>query len=408
MQKTGAVEETHDADFDLLAAEFEKQSRTTERLVADIAKYSETVESVMAHQEDLLACFCEIVDEREKDALVLLERIRNTQRDLSTQTSDLHYSESLLKEIIQINQTIAAKITKRNHKLLDYDRHRHAVEKSHSTANQRTRSLGEERKLAKSETSALDAHGEYERYNEMLKVDIPRYLLLTGKLLQPVISSLGRFQRAFYQQQWDIFSSINLGWQKGKCNKLSCAEILSRHEETMGSVMCQLEEIPMIQLAGGRMRKGLGKDVKRPEDEGLTSRSPREVPVRSLTPTWEKPPVSATREAPSLAPTVEKPPLEAVSKRRVAGLAAHLDSTHITSTPTIPKRSLAPPPPLPSKKNLVTALYDFSGCQQGDLSFVAGDLIEIVKRTETRDDWWTGRLKGVTGVFPANYVTEYP
>lgn len=390
MQKTGAVEETHDADFDLLAAEFEKQSRTTERLVADIAKYSETVESVMAHQEDLLACFCEIVDEREEDALVLLERIRNNQRNLSTQTSDLHYSESLLKEIIQINQNIAAKITKRNHKLLDYDRHRHTVEKSHSTANQRTRSLGEERKLAKSETSALDAHGEYERYNEMLKADIPRYLLLTGKLLQPVISSLGRFQRAFYEQQWDIFSSINLGWQKGKCNKLSCAEILSRHEETMGSVMCQLGEIPMIQLAGGRMRKGLGKDVKRPEDEGLTSRSPREVPVRSLTPTWEK------------------PPLEAVSKRRVAELAAHLDSTHITSTPTIPKRSLAPPPPLPSKQNLVTALYDFSGSQQGDLSFVAGDLIEIVKRTETRDDWWTGRLKGVTGVFPANYVTKYP
>ena len=40
----------------------------------------------------------------------------------------------------------------------------------------------------------------------------------------------------------------------------------------------------------------------------------------------------------------------------------------------------------------------------GDLSFKTGDRIEIVKKTESQEDWWTGRLDGVEGVFPGNYV----
>ena len=40
----------------------------------------------------------------------------------------------------------------------------------------------------------------------------------------------------------------------------------------------------------------------------------------------------------------------------------------------------------------------------GDLSFKTGDRIVIVKKTESQEDWWTGRLNGVEGVFPGNYV----
>lgn len=40
----------------------------------------------------------------------------------------------------------------------------------------------------------------------------------------------------------------------------------------------------------------------------------------------------------------------------------------------------------------------------GDLTFKTGDRIEIVKKTESQEDWWTGRLNGVEGVFPGNYV----
>lgn len=67
-----------------------------------------------------------------------------------------------------------------------------------------------------------------------------------------------------------------------------------------------------------------------------------------------------------------------------------------------------PPPPPPGRPKpaaeYVTALYDFAGQAEGDLSFAAGDKIEIVKKTESDQDWWTGRLNGYEGTFPANYT----
>jgi hypothetical protein len=49
------------------------------------------------------------------------------------------------------------------------------------------------------------------------------------------------------------------------------------------------------------------------------------------------------------------------------------------------------------------ALYGFEGQSEGDLSFKEGDQIKIVKKTESRDDWWDGELRGIKGQFPANY-----
>ncbi|XP_069351383.1 SH3 domain-containing YSC84-like protein 1 [Eulemur rufifrons] len=53
----------------------------------------------------------------------------------------------------------------------------------------------------------------------------------------------------------------------------------------------------------------------------------------------------------------------------------------------------------------VTALYSFEGQQPGDLSFQAGDKITVTSKTDSHFDWWEGKLRGQTGIFPANYVT---
>ena len=74
------------------------------------------------------------------------------------------------------------------------------------------------------------------------------------------------------------------------------------------------------------------------------------------------------------------------------------------------KRAPPPPPalkPRPSygpKPTYVTALFDFQAQNEGDLSFQTGDHIELVQRTDSVEDWWTGKLNGLSGVFPANYV----
>ncbi|XP_045175921.2 SH3 domain-containing YSC84-like protein 1 [Mercenaria mercenaria] len=51
-----------------------------------------------------------------------------------------------------------------------------------------------------------------------------------------------------------------------------------------------------------------------------------------------------------------------------------------------------------------TAKHPFEGQLPCDLSFRIGDKIEVLTRTDTKDDWWEGRFKGNVGIFPANYV----
>lgn len=68
------------------------------------------------------------------------------------------------------------------------------------------------------------------------------------------------------------------------------------------------------------------------------------------------------------------------------------------------KKKPPPPPPKKMPSQYVTALYDFAGQGEGDLSFREGEQIRVVKKTESTDDWWQGELHGTQGSFPANYV----
>jgi hypothetical protein len=76
---------------------------------------------------------------------------------------------------------------------------------------------------------------------------------------------------------------------------------------------------------------------------------------------------------------------------------------------SIAKKKPPPPPPprQPSQTRppevWVTALYDFQGQSAGDLSFKEGDRIKVVKAGDSKDDWWTGELRGRKGEFPGNY-----
>lgn len=101
--------------------------------------------------------------------------------------------------------------------------------------------------------------------------------------------------------------------------------------------------------------------------------------------------------------------------RPSAGAGAHLDAAAppayappAATSPGLAGKRPPPPPPPPGagakKKEFVTALYDYEAQAAGDLSFRAGDRIELVKRTESDQDWWTGRLDGREGQFPANYT----
>lgn len=74
-----------------------------------------------------------------------------------------------------------------------------------------------------------------------------------------------------------------------------------------------------------------------------------------------------------------------------------------------PSRPTAPKPVFPQRtgdvsslrKDQAIALYTFDPDQEGDLGFKKGEIITILKRTEKKDDWWTGRIGDRVGIFPA-------
>ncbi|XP_013865763.1 GRB2-related adapter protein 2a isoform X2 [Austrofundulus limnaeus] len=65
-----------------------------------------------------------------------------------------------------------------------------------------------------------------------------------------------------------------------------------------------------------------------------------------------------------------------------------------------PPRRTSETMPLPQVK----ALYDFKAEEGDELEFFAGDIIEVLDRSDRA--WWTGRLRGKSGLFPANYTIQ--
>ena len=52
----------------------------------------------------------------------------------------------------------------------------------------------------------------------------------------------------------------------------------------------------------------------------------------------------------------------------------------------------------------VRALYDYTAEEESDLSFKAGDIINVAGKDP--DGWWLGEKDGVEGLIPSNYVVE--
>ncbi|KAF4972404.1 hypothetical protein FSARC_971 [Fusarium sarcochroum] len=74
-----------------------------------------------------------------------------------------------------------------------------------------------------------------------------------------------------------------------------------------------------------------------------------------------------------------------------------------------PGRPAAPKPNFGAKqallkKNEAVAVYNFDADQPGDLGFKKGEVVTVLKRTESENDWWTGQIGSRTGIFPSNYV----
>ncbi|KAF8070193.1 SH3 domain-containing protein [Lyophyllum atratum] len=107
---------------------------------------------------------------------------------------------------------------------------------------------------------------------------------------------------------------------------------------------------------------------------------------------------------------------EAALVQQTQRLSFNASSSSIPSSAATP--AYTPDPPAPYQPPPAAAShgvsfqaraswdYNEAGQNPGDLSFRAGDVIDIL--AQTNNDWWTGRLNGREGLLPSSYVSRLP
>lgn len=90
-----------------------------------------------------------------------------------------------------LTKTIQKTITKRQHKLIDYDRHRISLQKFKAIQD---RSPSEDKQVFKLENQLATATQDYEYLNDMLKQDLVRFLRLAADWITPIQTSFFHLQ----------------------------------------------------------------------------------------------------------------------------------------------------------------------------------------------------------------------
>ncbi|KAL3229731.1 LAS seventeen-binding protein 3 [Nakaseomyces bracarensis] len=83
---------------------------------------------------------------------------------------------------------------------------------------------------------------------------------------------------------------------------------------------------------------------------------------------------------------------------------SRISSSGATNGGSYSRPAADPPRSTSSGIPKAVALYSFAGEEAGDLPFRKGDVITIIKKSDSQNDWWTGKVNGREGIFPANYV----
>jgi amphiphysin len=305
-------------------------------------------------------------------------------------------------ELMEVIKVIRKTAVKRQHKQLDYDRHRATLKK---IQDKKEKTIKDEKALYKAEADVEMATQEFNYYNDLLKKELPQLFQLEREFIKPLFLS-------FYYMQLNIFYTLH---EKMQHINIGYFDLVSDIEDLFmkkrGDVQERAEalRITKFRTQGHKMKMNAKFNKLGKEEEAAADRRPSSM---------DSPRPMGETETP--------PPPYSASTRPVSGFVG--DTKNALSVPSgvgvsrsnstgsnwsaaaaAKKKPAPPPPPKPKPKALsavekATALYDFDAQAEGDLSFAAGDVIEIIQRTPNANEWWTGKVHGMTGQFPGNYV----
>lgn len=297
-------------------------------------------------------------------------------------------------ELLEIVKIMRKTVVKRDHKQLDYDRHRNNLKK---LQDKKEKTAKDERAIFKAETDVENATQEFEYYNNLAKEEFPKLFNLQREFIQPLFQS-------FYYMQLNVFYTLH---EKMQAIDIGYFNLQSDIEEgfqmALGDVPQQIEQLSIAtyKKSGGRPRRDQNRlSNTRPAIEGPTHRPLAiEGPSHSAhSPSSGRPSMSEANES---APPPYSAPHDGASTAGAAGAGGWGQAASQKAKPPPPKPKpgrLSGAPPVET----CTALYDYEAQAQGDLSFSEGERIEIVQRTSNENEWWTGRIGTREGQFPGN------
>ncbi|PPQ67408.1 hypothetical protein CVT25_005987 [Psilocybe cyanescens] len=417
--KIGMSKKSVDPEFDDYQRHFTALEQAAEKIIKDTKAFTEAVTNLFTAGAGFGAHFAVIFQPiaGEYDLIGKHPEAGHTIRNVTKYETAMQELRELIgpelelietrisgpaRELQSVMKIIRKTITKRDHKLTDYDRFNNSLTK---LRDKKDKSLSDEKNLFKLEQDFEVATNEYDYINNALKQDFPRFMMLSTQFIDPLFDSFFYMQLNIYYLLLEKMNSF-ADECKFDVSNVPGAQITQEYEdkrtdawnviENLGIIkrivsVCKLVQQSRAQNSQTSLGRSATTSTTASASSSLRATAP---PTRSVSgaSSYSKappPPSSSFQAAP--------PPYTPSSSVGAAAAA---------------KRAPPPPPPLKPKPKAapqvkyVVALYDFAAQADGDLSFNAGDRIELVEKAESAEDWWTGRLNGVQGVFPGNYVQE--
>lgn len=399
-------ENTKDAVYIDAERRFQELETETKKLHDESKKYFEAINGMLNHQIEFSKAMTEIYKpisgrmsdpdsikpEGNPEGIQACEEYEAVVKELQeTLAPELEMIDTRVirpaNELLDVIKIIRKTAVKREHKKLDYDRHRTTLKK---LQDKKERSAKDEKAMWKAEGDVEQATQDFEYYNDLLKDELPKLFLLEQQFIQPLFQS-------FYYMQLNIFYTLHERMQR--CD--------------IGYFNLQLD----IEDAFIAKREGIQEKTELLSIVRFKTTGQRRPPKYQQRPAIEgaKQPALLTQGTGSTEKTSHKFGSVGVVHGETESAAPPPPYTpgQNSSLSTIAAAKAKPPPPKPKPSRLsqapaaetVTALYDYAAQADGDLSFSAGDTIEIIQRTANENEWWTGKVNGKQGQFPGNYVS---
>ncbi|RYP06958.1 hypothetical protein DL764_002845 [Monosporascus ibericus] len=438
-------EQTKDAVFTDSERRFQELEKETKHLHDESKKYFEAINGMLNHQIEFSQAMTEIYKPisgrvSDPDSLVIqgnpegiraCEEYEAVVKDLQdTLAPELEMIESRVirpaNELLDVLKVIRKTAVKREHKKLDYDRHNATLKK---LRDKKEKSAKDEKAMWKAENDVEQATQDFNYFNDLLKEELPKLFTLERQFIQPLFQS-------FYYMQLNIFYTLHEKMQQCDIGYFDLTlDVEEAFFQKRGDIQEQAEKLNIVRFkTSGRPRppKYGNKPQHTIEDTkpaGLITAGPS---TNSTSPSagspakfgggshLQPPQPQLAHAAADEEATDHPPPPYSVTAASPALASWKSPTSPAPLSPGLAAAAAAkskPPPPKPKPKGLmggsakpavetVTALYDYQAQAAGDLSFRAGDVIEIVSRTQNEHEWWTGKCHGQTGSFPG-FAVDY-